>query len=147
MSRAGLILAVLATLSGCGSSDRESLDNCVSRFKKDLPTIGSKVGKMQFDFTYQLTRSDKTVDEAAAKRARLTTTAGAANDQMIKKFLGGRVYPSGDYLFASNIVLQRVPGPVADWDTALATGCRNAPLGSRLYNVNAFPIAAGSGSS
>lgn len=119
------------------------MENCISRFKKNLPTIGSKVGKMQFDFTYQLTRSDKTVDEAVAKRARLTTTDGAANDQMIKKFLGGKVYPSGDYLFASNIVLQRVPGPVTDWDTALTIGCQNASPGSWLYNVNAFPIAAG----
>lgn len=138
------ILPVMLTLSACGSGKPESLEDCVGRFKKSLPTIGSNFGKQRFDFTYRLSGSARAVDTAVLKRARITATDGDANEQAIKKFLSEELYPGGQFLFANNIALYRVPGPEAKWDTAIETACQGTPPDSSLYRVNAFPIPASS---
>lgn len=149
MLRSGSLLMILAMLSGCGSAksgpEPESVEECKDRFKNP-PAIGSAAQKLQFDFTYQLPNDSKYMKQSLDQRAQITASDGLS-EQMVKQFLSGPVFPKGSYLFAKDLVLNRVPGPSGDWSTAVAIGCSKAPPGSRLYHVNAFSAATGSGSS
>jgi hypothetical protein len=142
----GVVLVLVAAISGCGFGEPETAENCVERFEK-LLTNGP--GDARFDpiFTYDVTRMENVLetfvgegDELAGSRM---TVSHGSSDAALKAFYEADVPPKGAAFAADDFSLFRLHGSPGSRHETLVAGCRGAPPKARLVHIqwNALPPA------
>lgn len=149
---AGLALASLAALAGCGLGEPETPERCIERFRKllgerrlDRPGFGD--ARFQPIFTYDMTRMEGGLEELVGTGDELIglrmTISHGADGAALDAFYQAEVPPKGAIFAADDYTLYRVSGMPGSRDETLVAGCRQARPKASLVRIQWIPLPSG----